>query len=133
MAGAEGNTGRFLLEDWCAALTREMTELKELAREATEGATEHAEEAWESLAGVVNEAIRGAQEGGVEAQGDGGVRAVGHRGEWPTRSTTKVVPLGRLVSIGQATQRHPGRFTISTSSIVYHMMMKEIATKTKSL
>ena len=53
---------------------------------------------------VVNEAIRGAQEGGVEARGDGGVRAVGHGGEWPTRSTTKVVPLGRLVSIGQATQ-----------------------------
>ena len=93
-----------MLEDRCAALTREMTELKELAREATEGATEHAEEGWESLAGVVNEAIRGAQEGGVEARGDGGVRAVGHGGEWPTRSTTKVVPLGRLVSIGQATQ-----------------------------
>ena len=34
-----------MLEDWCAALTREMTELKELAREATEGATAHAEEA----------------------------------------------------------------------------------------
>ena len=76
LAGAEGNTGRFLLEDWCAALTREMTELKELAREATEGATEHAEEAWESLARDVNEAVCAAQEGGVEAQGDGGVRAL---------------------------------------------------------
>jgi hypothetical protein len=51
------------------------------------------------LAGVVNEAVRAAQEGGVEARGDGGVRAVGHGGEWPARSTTKVVPLGRLVSI----------------------------------
>ena len=110
-----------------------MTELKELAREATEGATEHAEEAWESLAGDVNEAVRAAQEGGVEARGDGGVRALGHGGEWPARSTTKVVPLGRLVSIGQATQRRLGRFAISTSSIVFHTMMKEIATKTKSL
>ena len=133
MAGAEGNIGRFLLEDWCVALTREMTELKELAREATEGATEHVEEAWESLAGVVNKAVRAAQEGGVEARGDGGVRAVGHGGEWPARSKTKVVPLGRLVSIGQATQRRLGRFAISTSSIVFHTMMKEIATKTKSL
>ena len=35
----------FLAEDRCGALTREMTELKELAREATEGATAHAEEA----------------------------------------------------------------------------------------
>jgi len=117
LAGAEGNTGRFLLEDWCAALTREMTELKELAREATEGAPEHAEEAWESLEGFVNQSVRVAQEGGVEARGDGGIRAVGHEGEWPARSTTKVVPLGRLVSIGQATQRRPGRFAISTSSI----------------
>jgi hypothetical protein len=40
-----------------------MTELKELAREATEGATEHAEEAWESLAGVVNKAVRPRKEG----------------------------------------------------------------------
>jgi len=30
-----------LAEDWCVALTREMTELKDLAREATEGATAH--------------------------------------------------------------------------------------------
>ena len=35
----------FLAEDRCGALTREMTELKELAREVTEGATAHAEEA----------------------------------------------------------------------------------------
>ena len=34
-----------LAENRCVALTREMTELKELAREATEGATAHAEEA----------------------------------------------------------------------------------------
>ena len=34
-----------LAEDRCAALMRKMTELKELAREATEGATTHAEEA----------------------------------------------------------------------------------------
>ena len=35
----------FFAEDRCAALTREMTGLKELAREATEGAMAHAEEA----------------------------------------------------------------------------------------
>ena len=34
-----------LAEDWCVALTREMMELKELAREATEGATAHTKEA----------------------------------------------------------------------------------------
>ena len=34
-----------LVEDRCAALTQEMTKLKELAREATEGATTHLEEA----------------------------------------------------------------------------------------
>jgi len=34
-----------LAEDWCVALMREMMELKELAREATEGATAHAKEA----------------------------------------------------------------------------------------
>ena len=79
--GAEGNTRRFLLEDRSAALTREMTDLKELAMEVTEGAKEHAEEARERLVGVVNEAVSAAQEGGVEARGDGGARAVGHGGE----------------------------------------------------
>ena len=81
--GAEGNTGRFLLEDRSAALTREMDDLKKLAMEVTEGATEHAdaEEARERLAGAVNKAVRVAQEGGVEAQGDRGARAVGHGGE----------------------------------------------------
>ena len=34
-----------LVEDRCAALMREITELKELAREGTEGATAHDEEA----------------------------------------------------------------------------------------
>ena len=79
--GTEGNTGRFLLEDRSAALTQEMTDLKELVREVTEGVREHAEEGWERLGGVVNEAVRTAQEGGVEARGDGGARAVGHGGE----------------------------------------------------
>ena len=79
--GAEGNTRRFLLEDRSAALTREMTDLKELAMEVTEGATEHAEEAREKLVGVVDEAVSAAQEGGVEARGDGGARVVGHGGK----------------------------------------------------
>jgi hypothetical protein len=81
LAGAEGNTGGFMLEDRCAALTREMTELKELAREATEGATEHAEKARETLAWAVNEAVRVTREGGVEARGDTGARAEGHGGK----------------------------------------------------
>jgi hypothetical protein len=80
LAGNEGNTGGFMLEDRCAALTREMTELKELAREATEGATEHAEKARETLAWAVNEAVRVTREVGVEARGDEGARAEGHRG-----------------------------------------------------
>jgi hypothetical protein len=80
LAGAEGNTGG-LLEDRCAALTREMTELEELAREATEGATEHAQEARERLAWAVNEAVRAAREGGVEARGGEGARAAGHGGK----------------------------------------------------
>ena len=71
-----------MLEDRCAALTREMTELKELAREATEGVTEHAEKAHETLAWAVNEAVRVTREVGVEARGDEGARAEGHgRGE----------------------------------------------------
>ena len=34
-----------LAEDWCMALMQEMTELKEVVREATEGVTAHTEEA----------------------------------------------------------------------------------------
>jgi nucleoprotein TPR len=51
-----------LAEDRCAALAREMTELKELAREATEGATAHAEEARVRLAGAIGDAVRAARE-----------------------------------------------------------------------
>ena len=81
MAGAEGNTGGFTLEDRCTALTREMTKLEELVREATEGATEHAEEARERLAWAVNKVVRAAREGGVEARGDEAAHAAGHGGK----------------------------------------------------
>ncbi len=51
-----------LAEDRCAALNREMAELKQLAREATEGATAQDEETRAQWADAVDDAVRTARE-----------------------------------------------------------------------